>query len=113
MRRHRTSRGRSGPEPALLARAALPRQRFQNTRPGADALVEALEIVLLVRAVDAVVLQAEAGKHHVHAQRLFELRGDRDGAATADEDCRLAPFVRQRLARLGEGRGRRSGKRIA
>lgn len=66
--------------------------------------MEALEIVLLVRAVDAVILEAKARQHHVHAQRLFELMGHGNGAAAADEDRGLAPFGRQRVARLAEGR---------
>src|SRR3954464_3532361 len=64
--------------PQLLRRF---RERRKNPRPGADALVEALEVVLLVRRMDVVVVEAEADQHGVEAERALEIRHDRDRAA--------------------------------
>src|SRR4051795_6084600 len=72
------------------------RERAQNSRPGADALVEALEVVLLVRRMDVVVVEAEANRQAVEAERLLEIRDDRDRGAGADQKRLLAPFLGQR-----------------
>src|SRR5882757_5479566 len=72
------------------------RERAQNPRPGADALVEALEVVLLVRRMDVVVVEAEANQQAVEAERLLEIRDDRDRGAGADQKRLLAPFLGQR-----------------
>src|ERR1700761_1106980 len=79
---------------------ALPRQLRklrQNPRPGADALVEALEVVLLVRRMDVVVVEAEADQQRVQSQRLLEVGDDRDRGAGAEQYRLLAPLLRQRL----------------
>src|SRR6266540_1279119 len=72
------------------------RERAQDPRPGADALVIALEIVLLVRRMDVVVVEAEADQHGVEAERALEIRDDRDRGTGADQKRFLAPLVRQR-----------------
>src|SRR6266540_1305913 len=77
------------------------RERAQNPRPGADALVITFQIVLLVRRMDVVVVEAEADQHSIEAERALEIRHDRDRRARADQQRLLAPFVRQRA--LGSG----------
>src|SRR6185503_20126659 len=72
------------------------RERSQNPRPGADALVEALEVVLLVRRMDVVVVETEADQQTVEAEGLLEIRDDRDRGAGADQQRLLAPFLGQR-----------------
>ena len=83
---------------------ALPRQRRDDARPGARALVERGEVVLLVRRMHAVVVEAEADQQRVHAEHVLEIADDRDRAARADRDRLRAPFLGQRRARLGERR---------
>ena len=83
---------------------ALPRQRREDARPGARALVERGEIVLLVRRMHAVVIEAEADQQRVHAEHVLEIADDRDRAAGADRDRLVAPLLGQRRARLGERR---------
>src|SRR5271165_4788282 len=82
----------------------LVRQRVQDARPGADAAVEALQLVFFVGAVNAVVGQPEPGQDDVHAKRLLELVRDRDRAAAADEHRRAPPLGGQRIAGAAEGR---------
>src|SRR4051812_39393298 len=80
-----------------LSRALLRfRERSQNPRPGADALVEALEVILLVRRMDVVVVETEADQQAVEAERALEIRDDRDRGAGADQQRLLAPFLGQR-----------------
>src|SRR6476660_1441132 len=79
----------------------LIRERAQNPRPGADALVETLEVILLVRRMDVVVVEAEADQEAVEAERALEIRDDRDRGAGADQARLLAPFLGQRA--LGGG----------
>src|SRR6185369_16684242 len=72
------------------------RERAQDPRPGADALVEALEVVLLVRRMNVVVVETEADQQAVEAERTLEIRDDRDRGAGADQQRLLAPFLGQR-----------------
>src|SRR5277367_3818421 len=79
----------------------LPRQfgEFsEDARPGADALVEALQVVLLVWRMDVVVVETEADQQRVETERLLEVGDDRDRGAGADQNRLLAPLLRQRLA---------------
>ena len=57
------------------------RQRREDAGPGADALVVALEVVLLVRRMDVVVVETKADQEAVEAQRTLEIRDDRDRCA--------------------------------
>src|SRR6478752_10855339 len=78
---------------------ALPRrlrERSQNPCPGADALVKTLEVVLLVRRMDVVVVETEANEKAVEAERALEIRDDRDRGAGTDQERLLAPFLGQR-----------------
>src|SRR6476620_4711188 len=72
------------------------RERAQDSRPGADALVEALQVVLLVRRMDVVVVEAEADQEAVEAERALEIRDDRDRGAGADQQRLVAPFLGKR-----------------
>src|SRR4029078_7908005 len=72
------------------------RERTQYPRPGADALVKTLEVVLLVRRMDVVVVETEADQQAVEAERFLEIRDDRDRGAGADQQRLLAPFLGQR-----------------
>src|SRR5216684_6658756 len=74
----------------------------ENPRPGADALVVALEVVFLVRRMDVVVVEPEADQERVEPKRLPEIGDDRDRRARADQKRLLAPFLRQRLLGGGE-----------
>src|SRR6185312_16179703 len=71
----------------------------QYPRPGADAFVEALEVVLLVRRMDVVVVEAEADQQAVEAERALEIGDDRDRRAGADQQRLLAPLLGQRAPR--------------
>ena len=88
-RRHRRGRGRRH---RLLT--ALGRQRVQNARPGADALVEAFEVELLVRRMHAVVVEREADQQRIHAEHALEVGDDRDRAAGADRHRLACPTPR-------------------
>src|ERR1700758_661973 len=93
------------PGASAAAAASCPRQlgeRGKNARPGADALVEALQVVLLVRRMDVVVFEPEADQERLEPQRLLEIGDDRDRGAGADQKRLLAPFLRQRLFGGGE-----------
>src|SRR5262245_32491398 len=81
-----------------------PRQRRQNPRPAARALVEAREIVLLVGRMHPVVVEREADHDRVHAEHALEVADDRDRAALPDRYRLLAPLTRERAARLDEVR---------
>ena len=56
-------------------------ERGQNSRPRADALVKAPQIILLVRRMDVVVFQAEPHHHGVEAEGTLEIGDDRDRCA--------------------------------
>src|SRR6202034_4531106 len=71
---------------------SLVRERCQDPRPGADALVEALEIELLVRRVHPVVIERKTDHQGVHAEHGLEIADDRDRAAGADRDGLFAPL---------------------
>jgi hypothetical protein len=57
---------------AVSAEEQLGGELFQDARPTAGALLEALEVVLLVGAVDAVILDAEADEQAVGAEHVPE-----------------------------------------
>src|SRR5690349_9971196 len=57
------------------------RQRGEDTGPGADAFLEAAQIVLLVRRVDVVVIEAKADQQRVEPERTLEIGDDRDRGA--------------------------------
>ena len=82
----------------------LPRQRRDDARPGARALVERGEVVLLVRRMHAVVVEPEADQQRVHAEHGLEIADDRDRAARADRDRLRAPLLGERGARLARAR---------
>src|SRR4030088_2408235 len=68
--------------PRLSASQSIsPRQRRQNPRPAAHALVEAREVKLLVRRMHAVIIEREADHERVHAKHALEVGDDRDRAA--------------------------------
>ena len=75
---------------------------MEDADPGAHAAAEAFQVVFLVGAVDAVVVEGEAGEDDVHAEGLLEFVGDGDRAAAADEDGGAAPFGGEGVAGLGE-----------
>src|SRR3954470_22317338 len=77
------------------------RQRREDARPGADALVEAFQVVLFVRRMDVVVVEAKADQQAVEAECSLEVGNDRDRCAGADQERFLAPLFRQRA--LGGG----------
>src|SRR6266481_2207722 len=68
----------------------------QDPSPGADALVKTLEVVLLVRRMDVVVVETEADQYRIEPERALEIRHDRNRGAGADQERFLAPFVGQR-----------------
>src|SRR6202035_374702 len=60
----------------VLSPPHLPRQLRQcpeDARPGADALMEALEVVFLVRRVDIVVVETESNEQRIEAEGLLEI----------------------------------------
>src|SRR5579859_3608227 len=59
----------------------LLRERSENSRPGANTLVEAPEIVLLVRRMNVVIVERKADQKRVQTQRTLEVRDDRDRGA--------------------------------
>src|SRR3954447_24336674 len=80
------------------------RQSRKDACPGARALVEALQIVFLVRRVDAVVVETEADEERVETERALEVTADRDRATHPDDDRILVPLVVQRGLRHRESR---------
>src|SRR5258708_3933270 len=77
------------------APTSLSRQRREDARPGARALVERLEVVFLVRRMHAVVIKAEADQQRVHAEYILEVADNRNRSARADRNRLGAPFLRQ------------------
>src|SRR5690348_12364081 len=67
----------------------------QDARPGADALVEALEVVFLVRRMDVVVVEAEADHQRVDTERPLEVGDHGDRGAGAEQHGLPAPLVRE------------------
>src|SRR5918993_1426659 len=55
--------------------------RVEDAGPAPRPLVEALEVVFLVRRMDAVVVEAEADEKRVEAERALEVADDGDRAA--------------------------------
>src|ERR1700761_2980465 len=80
----------------------LSRQRGENSRPGANAFVEAPEVVFFVRRVNIVVVERKAYEQGVEAERTLEIRDDRYRGAGPHQYGILAPLLRQRTARRGE-----------
>ena len=74
----------------------------QNRRRD-DAVVEVVEIELLVRRVRVLVGQADTEEHRRHAQLFLERRDDRNRSALAAEDGR-------RCRSPARSRGRRPGR---
>src|SRR4029450_91844 len=72
------------------------RERGEDTRPGADALVVALEVVLLVRRMDVVVVETKADQEAGEAEAALEIGDDRDRSAGADQNRFLAPLLGER-----------------
>src|SRR5215470_9525251 len=60
----------------------------------AHTVVEAPDLELLVRAMNLIVLQAEAKQQAVEAKLAFEGFDDRDRAATANHYRRFPVFLR-------------------
>src|SRR5258708_28181266 len=85
-----------------MASASLLRERRQYPGPAPRALVEAREIVFLVRRMDAVVIEAEADQQRVDAEEPLEIGNDPDRAAGPDQQRLGAPFPRQRRTRGGK-----------
>src|SRR5215207_1226854 len=79
-------------------------QGGEDTRPAARALVEAGEIILLVRRMHPVVVEGKADQEGVEAERALEVADDRDGTARADGHGLAAPLVRQGRLRFFQGR---------
>src|SRR6186713_3283552 len=52
------------------------RQRREDAGPGADALLETPQVVLLVRRVDVVVIQSKTDQQRVQAKRALEVGDD-------------------------------------
>jgi len=52
--------------------------------------VKTLQVVLLVRRMDVVVVEAEAHQHGIEAERALEIRDDRDRTSTTDQQRVLA-----------------------
>ena len=91
------------------------REGRENSRPGADALVEALQVVFLVRRMDVVVVEAEADQHGVEAERALEIGHDRDRARpsrSAAPPCPTPPSARawRRRAASCSSRARSPGR---
>src|SRR5690606_8898692 len=59
------------PAPWAPSGAPLLRQRGKDARPRADALVQTVEVVLLMRRMDIVVVQPEADQHAVEPERTL------------------------------------------
>ena len=66
--------------------------------------MEAGQVVLLVRRMDAVVVEREADQDRLGVQHLAEVPHDRDRPARAGEDRRFRPFVAERRLRGPEFR---------
>ena len=76
---------------ASLGRTDIDRTKLgQDARPAPGAFLEAPQIVLLIRRVDAVVIKGKADKERVHIEPRAEGFDDGDGGAAADDDGRLA-----------------------
>src|SRR6516225_1704331 len=69
------------------------RKPVEDAGPAAGTLAEGAHIVLLVRRVDAVVVEPEADQKAFHAERVLEGRHDRDRAAYADQRRRATPLL--------------------
>src|ERR1700730_7271113 len=85
-----------------INRAANLRQRRQYPRPAARALVETRKIILLVRRMDAVVVESESDQQRVDAKMPLEVGYNRDRAAGTYQKRLLAPFLGQSGPRFGE-----------
>ena len=66
-------------------------------------LMKLSEVVFLVWGVDAVVIQREAHKQRVHAERGAEQFDDRDRRAAAGDHRLLPPFGFERARGGAEG----------
>src|SRR5678815_1101475 len=90
---------------SLCLEVAIDRAEFvQESRPASGALGEALHIILLVRRMDAVVIEREADQQRVHAKPRAERLDDWNGSAAADDGRFLTPFLLERLrSRLEDG----------
>src|SRR4029079_10317969 len=80
------------------------RERREDARPAARALVEARQVVLLVRRMHPVVVEPEADEERVEPERALEVADDRDRASGADRHSLGPPLLRQGLLRLLEDR---------
>ena len=83
------------PPPLRPRRRQPAEQQRVRTRP----LVETRQLVFLVRAVDLIVVQAEAHHQRVDPQHALDLFHHRNRAAAADHHRRPSVFVLQRLLR--------------
>src|ERR1700738_4542317 len=68
-------------------------QRRQYPRPAARALVETRKIILLVRRMDAVVVESESDQQRVDAEMPLEVGYNRGRAAGTSEKPLLAPLL--------------------
>src|SRR5262249_6915200 len=88
-----------GPVSPLLAR-----QSMENACPAPDAFVEALEVELLIRRMDTIVVKREAYEQGIHPQHIFEVRHDRDRPSCAYCHRLVPAFFGEDPSRLGECR---------
>src|SRR5262245_37116388 len=77
---------------------------MENARPAPDAFMEALEVELLVRRMDTIVVKREADEQRIHAQYIFEVRHNRDRPSCAHCHRLVPPFFSEDAPRLGERR---------
>jgi hypothetical protein len=81
---HHAATRRIAPRPGhelTRASARRLRQRAENPRPRANALVETLQVVFFVRRMDVVVVEPKTHQHGVETERALEIRDDRDRGA--------------------------------
>src|SRR5688572_17480628 len=84
-----------------------PLQVRQDTRPTPRALAIRGQVVLLIRRMDAVVVETEPDEQRLHAELILERLHDRNGAAHADQRRGLAPLVLKGGGSLGDVRRER------
>src|SRR4029450_6450730 len=75
---------------------------MENARPAPDALVEALEVELFVRRMDAIVVKREADEQGVHPQHIFEVGHDRNRPSCAHCHRLVPPCFSEDAPLLGE-----------
>src|SRR6478672_98904 len=79
-------------------------QRAQNARPAPRSFFETLEIVLLVRRVDTVVVEGKTHEQRLHAELGAERFHDWNGTAAAHHHRHPSPFCLESFRRGRKGR---------